>query len=209
MCFPKFFSFLIGTWMAVPWGGSINGSSKREDFIIHCVCIFLKRQSKIILIRHGKQCWFTLQAPGGEVVLYVHAKLLQSCLTICDSVRCLCPRDSPGKSIGVGCHALLQGISQTEGLNPHLLHWQLGSLPLVPPGCALSPSLSLFLRSAWWKCWVLVWQNWRSVGLEVDTWVFMLNLPLKVRSVTFTGYLVTLSTGFFICKISASLFTLD
>ena len=38
---------------------------------------------------------------------------------------------------GVGCHALLQGIFLTQGLNPHLLgplHWEMGSLPLVPPG---------------------------------------------------------------------------
>ena len=37
----------------------------------------------------------------------------------------------------VGCHALLQGIFPTQGLNLHLLrllHWQVGSLPLVPPG---------------------------------------------------------------------------
>ena len=36
-----------------------------------------------------------------------------------------------------GCHALLQGIFPTKGLNPlflHLLHQQMGSLPLVPPG---------------------------------------------------------------------------
>ena len=42
--------------------------------------------------------------------------------------------DSPGKNTGVGCHALLQGIFLTQGLNPcllHLLHWQAGSLPLV------------------------------------------------------------------------------
>ena len=41
--------------------------------------------------------------------------------------------DSPGKSTGLGCHALLQGIFPTQGLNPHLLrllHWQVGSLPL-------------------------------------------------------------------------------
>ena len=47
----------------------------------------------------------------------------------------LCPWDFPGKNTGVGCHALLQGIVQTEGLNPCLfclLHWQGGSLPLVP-----------------------------------------------------------------------------
>ena len=30
--------------------------------------------------------------------------------------------DSPGKNIGVGCHALLQGIFPTQGLNPGLSH---------------------------------------------------------------------------------------
>ena len=30
--------------------------------------------------------------------------------------------DSPGKNTGVGCHALLQGIVQTQGLNPGPLH---------------------------------------------------------------------------------------
>ena len=28
----------------------------------------------------------------------------------------------PGKSTGVGCHFLLQGIFPTQGLNPGLLH---------------------------------------------------------------------------------------
>ena len=30
--------------------------------------------------------------------------------------------DSPGKNTGVGCHALLQGILPTQGLNPGLQH---------------------------------------------------------------------------------------
>ena len=30
----------------------------------------------------------------------------------------------PGKSTGVGWHFLLQGIFQTQGSNPHLLHWR-------------------------------------------------------------------------------------
>ena len=30
--------------------------------------------------------------------------------------------DSPDKTIGVGCHALLQGIFPTQGLNPGLPH---------------------------------------------------------------------------------------
>ena len=45
--------------------------------------------------------------------------------------------DSPGKNTGVGCHALLQRIFPTKGSNPcllHLLHWQVDSLLLAPPG---------------------------------------------------------------------------
>ena len=47
--------------------------------------------------------------------------------------------DSPGKNTGVGCHALLQGIFPTQGLNPYLLrllhcrqilyHWATGKAP--------------------------------------------------------------------------------
>ena len=51
--------------------------------------------------------------------------------------RLLCPWGSPGRNTGVGCHALLQGIFPTQGSNPDLLcllHWQVGSLPLAPPG---------------------------------------------------------------------------
>ena len=41
------------------------------------------------------------------------------------------------RNTGVGCHVLLQWIFPTQGLKSHLLrllHWQLGSLLLVPPG---------------------------------------------------------------------------
>ena len=44
---------------------------------------------------------------------------------------------SPGKNTGVGCHSLLQGIFSTQESNLHLLSllcWQVGSLPLAPPG---------------------------------------------------------------------------
>ena len=73
----------------------------------------------------------------------MHAKRLQSGPTVCDLVDCsppvglLSPWDSPGKNTGVGCHALLQGILLTWGSNPrllHLLHWQVGSLPLALSG---------------------------------------------------------------------------
>ena len=39
-----------------------------------------------------------------------------------EPARLLCPWDSPGKNARVGCHALLQGIFPTQGLNPGLPH---------------------------------------------------------------------------------------
>ena len=59
--------------------------------------------------------------------------------TECFSTRPLCPWDSPGKNTGVVSHFLLQGIFLTQGLNPRLLgllHGQVDSLPLAPPGKA-------------------------------------------------------------------------
>ena len=51
----------------------------------------------------------------------------QSCLTLCNPMDCSLPGSSfcgdfPGKNTGVGCHALLQGIFPTRGLNPGLPH---------------------------------------------------------------------------------------
>ena len=37
-------------------------------------------------------------------------------------MKLLCPRNSPGKNIGVGCHSLLQVVSLIQGMNPNLLH---------------------------------------------------------------------------------------
>ena len=52
-------------------------------------------------------------------------------------IRLLCSWDSPGKNTGVGSQVLLQGIFLTQASNLGLLcllHWLVGSLPLVPPG---------------------------------------------------------------------------
>ena len=46
----------------------------------------------------------------------------QSCLTLCDSTRLLCPQNFLGKNTGVGCHFLHQEIFQTQGLNLGFLH---------------------------------------------------------------------------------------
>ena len=57
----------------------------------------------------------------------MHAKLLQSCLTLCDPMDYSPPGtsvhgDSPGNNTGVGCHVLLQGIFPIQGSNPDLLY---------------------------------------------------------------------------------------
>ena len=51
----------------------------------------------------------------------------QSCPTLCDLMGCNPPGfsvhgDSPGRNTGVGCHALLQGICQTQESKPGLPH---------------------------------------------------------------------------------------
>ena len=54
----------------------------------------------------------------------MYANLLQLCLCLYDPMHCSLPGysgspwDSPGKNIGVGFHALLQGIFQSQVIEP-------------------------------------------------------------------------------------------
>ena len=62
--------------------------------------------------------------------------------------KLLCPWDSPGKNTGVGCHALLQGIFPTQGIEPMPPVWQAGSLQLSHQG---HPKLKVpALKTALW-----------------------------------------------------------
>ena len=71
----------------------------------------------------------------------MYPKSLQLCPILCDpmeeSARLLYPWNFLGKNVGLGGHFLLQGIFQTQGSTEPcllcLLHWQVGSLPLVLP----------------------------------------------------------------------------
>ena len=78
-----------------------------------------------------------MQVQFGSFKFYIRARacVAELCLILCDPMDCvlsrlLRPWDSPGKDIGVGYHALLQGLILAQGSNPHLLHWQVDSLPL-------------------------------------------------------------------------------
>ena len=66
--------------------------------------------------------------------LHIESEVAQLCPTLwshgLQSTRLLCPWDFPGKSTGVGCHFLLQGIFLTQGSNPGLLHCRQTPYPL-------------------------------------------------------------------------------
>ena len=61
-------------------------------------------------------------------------------LSWADQKPVLGPWDFPGKSTGVGCHFLLQGIFPSQGSNPGLPHCRQTLYPLSHQG---SPSFSL------------------------------------------------------------------
>ena len=105
---------------------------------------------------------------------FLSAKLLQSCPTLCDlwTVAHQAPLSSVhslGKNTGVGCHALLQGIFLIQGSNLHLLsllHWEVGSLLLAPPG----KPLVLFYGWVMFPCIYMnhIFFNYSSVDGHLD-----------------------------------------
>ena len=74
---------------------------------------------------------------------YCCCVVANSGLTLCDPRDCSLPGSSvhgisSGKNTGVGCHFFLQGIFQTQRLNPHLLlgrqilyHWATWETPIL------------------------------------------------------------------------------
>ena len=127
----------------------------------------------------------------------IRARSLQSCLTPCDSMDSITPGfsvhgDSPGKNNGVGCHALLQGIFSTQGLNLHLM------FPSLPSG--------FFTTSATWEapellhiCSTVVtafsigWQRLRAQGCG---W------PERKKCLDFNGFSITLKLRTLTLKLS-------
>ena len=98
----------------------------------------------------------------------------QSCLTLFNPMDCsppwlLCPRSSPGKNTGVDCHSLLQGIFLTQGLNSHLLHWQVDFLSVGHQG---SPVRFLLL---------LLLSRFSRVQLLETSWTATCQAPLSME----------------------------
>ena len=70
--------------------------------------------------------------------IYVLSLVAQSYPTLCKTMDCNTPGssvhgNSAGKNIGVGCHALLQGVFPTQGLKLRSLALQADSLPAELP----------------------------------------------------------------------------
>ena len=88
--------------------------------------------------------------------------------------RLLCPRNSPGKNTGMGCHFLLQRIFPTQGSNLrllHVLHWQADSLPL---GHQENTSLLLDLF------WIYVLSHFSCVRLFATLQTVACQAPLSM-----------------------------
>ena len=84
----------------------------------------------------------------GREVAAAAAKSLQSCPTLCDPMNCSplgssVRGDSPGKNIGMGCHAVLPGDLPNPGIEPRPPTLQVDSLPFESPGKSKSTILHL------------------------------------------------------------------
>ena len=91
---------------------------------------------------HGQSC-LAGYSPWG----HKESDLTEQLSTHTQTVAHQAPRpwDSPGKSTGVGCHALLRGIFPTQGSNPGVLYYRLILYQLsyqVSPGQDVKCSIS-------------------------------------------------------------------
>ena len=95
-----------------------------RDFLLHFLFLFLIFSTTLFTVYNVIiYCAFVDPFSVSPVLCLV----TQSCPTLCDPMDHSPPGssvhgDSPGKTTGVGCHALLQGLFPTQGLNPGPLH---------------------------------------------------------------------------------------
>ena len=105
----------------------------------------------------------------------------------------------------MGCHFLLLGIFLTQGVNLHLLHWQVDFLPLSHQG---SPNLSIsscllscesFAFSVKTQVISCTLENWEALGLTSRDIGMNSGFPTLVIS---TNYLPSLSVCLTVYKMS-------
>ena len=128
------------------WGKNISVNSQHSALWYHI-------KITVVVVLHGNA--FAFRSP---LALGKESEVAQSCPTLCNPMHCSLPGSSvhgnfSGKSTGVGCHFLLQGIFLTQGLNPGLPHCR---QMLYWLSCQGSPPLA-FLRYNWHKSFQFLW----------------------------------------------------
>ena len=98
-----------------------------QNLLGHWDCVEPSSSSNLHLWHSGVGSWQPAPQSGSSPELETEVLVTYSCPILCDPMDCSPPGspvhgDLPGKNIGVGCHALLQGIFPTQGLKPGLLH---------------------------------------------------------------------------------------
>ena len=123
-------SLALWSWLGSQWNHS--SESKRQKRV-HIKRVKLRRTLQGLHKERPQRvpplsCGKASASQQYQQFMLNHVQLLVTPWT----VACQAPlsMDSPGKNTGVGCHALLQRIFLTQGLNLCLLHWQADSLPL-------------------------------------------------------------------------------
>ena len=137
--------------------------------------------------KRGRISWSNLAEPSCvyiHVRSWVHARLIQLCLTLCNIMDCIpwcsCPWNFPDKNIGVGCHALLQWIFLTQGSNPCLLcllHWQVGSLTSATWEVHVYPQGSLNMADGDRRVRLRAVQSGKDPGSDCHLWKRMKHEP--------------------------------
>ena len=125
-------------WFPLGLTDLISLLSKRLSRVFSSTTVW-KHQSLALSLLYGPALHEQYGKPPPELHTF---NVLCSCSVTSDSLQphglqpatVLCPWKFPGRNTGVGCHFLLQGIFPTQGLNLHLLHWRVDSLPLAPSG---------------------------------------------------------------------------
>ena len=108
----------------------------------------------------------------------------QLCQTLCDPMDCSLPGssvhgDSPSKNTGVGCHALLQGIFPTQGLDPGLPHCRWILYHLSHQG---SP-LFMWVESYSMSLWLVYFTQHNILKVHLCCNMFQNFLPFKADNI--------------------------
>ena len=115
---------------------------------------------------------------GLRLVFTFLREVTQSCPTLCNPMdtKLFHPWDFLGKSTGVVCHFLLQGIFLTQGWNPGLLHCRQMLLPSEPPG---KSHFKVLLKQ---MCFVAAWMGgaFGRKWIHVYIWLSLFTVQLRL-----------------------------